>query len=188
MKRFALFMILCGFSAAVVADDAAPYYVGLGLGHVSVDKGSLSLTGGQNGYINGTGTAIDLFGGYEFDEHFGVELGYHDYGNPTATRQSGFALTQCPMSFSCPKVSGITLEGLGRMELVPDLEGILRLGVLAWNVGSPGSTVLPETSGNAFIYGIGVRHRFDYGLSVDVTYERSNFTTEETRIGLSYSF
>lgn len=189
MKRLALFMALSTLSLIASADDATPFYVGLGLGHVSVDKGSPNLTSSQNGFINGTDTALGLFGGYEFDQHFGVELGYHDFGTPTATRRTGFAFgTQCPASFSCPKVSGISVEGLGRMELVPNLDGVLRLGVLAWNVGSPGSTLLKETSGNAFIYGVGVRRHFDYGLSVDVTYERSNFTTEETRIGLSYSF
>jgi len=188
MKRFALFLALAGLSVAAHADDAAPYYVGVGIGHVSVDRGSLSLSGTQNGYINGTDTAESIFAGYEFDQNFGIEVGYHDYGKPTATRQSGFTLTQCPVSFSCPKVGGVTVEGLGRMELVPDLEGILRLGVLSWNVGSPGRSFLSETSGTAFIYGLGVRHHFDYGLSLDITYERSNVTTEETRVGLSYSF
>ncbi len=189
MKRLAVLLAFASLSAgAAHADDATPFYVSAGVGHVSVDKGSISLSGGSGGGINGTDTAVSLSGGYQFDPHFGIELGYHDYGTPTAFSQTGFILAECPASFSCPKVSGITAEVLGRMELVPDLDGILRAGVLAWNIGSPGLSFLKDTSGNAFIYGIGVQHHFDYGLSVDVTYERSNFTTEETRIGLSYAF
>ena len=169
-------------------DSTTPFYVGAGIGHVSVDRGSVSLSGANSGYINGTGTAVSVLGGYYITDNFGVELGYHDYGKPTAYFQSGITPIRCGASFSCPQVSGVTAILLGKVELVPQVDGILRLGLLEWNVGSPGSTLLNKTSGNAFIYGVGVRRRFDYGFNLDITYERSNFTTEETRIGISYSF
>jgi len=177
--------------SAANADDGSttPFYVGAGIGHVSVDRGGISLSSANGGYINGTGTAVSVEGGYYFTDHFGVELGYHDYGKPTAYFQPGIStLNKCPASFSCPQVSGMTAELLGSVELVPLVDGVLRLGVLEWNVGSPGSMLIGKTSGNAFIYGVGVRRHLDDGVSLDITYERSNFTTEETRIGVSYSF
>jgi hypothetical protein len=194
MQKLPLFIISLGLltaSAAVWADDDAsdmPAYAGVGVGHVSVDYGVISLGGAEGGGINGTGTAESLFGGYFFTDNFGAELAYHDYGSPTAFDQSGFTVTECPVNFSCPKVTGVSAEALGKLELVPQLDGILRVGLLEWNVGSPGSTLLQKTSGSTFIYGVGVRKYFDYGVSLDITYERSNFTTEETRIGLTYSF
>lgn len=176
-------------ATAARADDLDdPFYVALGVGHVSIDDGSISLTPTQAGGINGTGTTESLALGYEFNTHFGLELAYHDYGNPTAFLQEGALVEECPQTFSCPKISGFTVEGVARYELVPQLDGELRLGVLGWNIGSPGSMLLQHTSGDSFIYGVGVRRRFDYGLSFLITYERSNLTTEETRIGLSYSF
>lgn len=181
---------LCS-AAGVCADDdlpAAPFYVEADFGHVSVDRGSISLTSAQSGGINGTGSAVSLLGGYFFTDYIGVELAYHDYGSPTAFLQSGLNVTECPTSFSCPKITALTAELLGKIEVVPQLDGILRAGLQDWNVGSPGQNLLSKTSGQAFIYGVGVRRRFDNGLNFVATYERSSFTTEETRIGVSFSF
>src|SRR5882724_7552212 len=187
MRRLALLFIVMSLPmGAARADDASttPFYVGAGIGHVSVDRGSVALGGANGGYINGTGTAVSVLGGYYFTDNFGVELGYHGYGKPTAYLQSGAILTRCGTGFSCPQVSGVSAMLLGKMELVPQVDGIVRFGILEWNVGSPGSTLIDKTSGSAFIYGVGLRRRFDYGFNVDITYERSNFTTEETRIGI----
>jgi len=189
MKRFVLGSVLCSLACALspaqADDDPGPFYVAAGIGHVSINRGSPSLTVGSNGGIIATGTAVTLIGGYEIDDHLAAELGYHDYGKPAAFSQAG---DLCPQSFPCPHVSGFSAELLGRYELVPNLDGELRAGVLDWHVGSPGSAFLQNTSGNAFIYGLGVRRRFDYGLSLLITYERSTLTTEETRLGISYSF
>jgi opacity protein-like surface antigen len=183
-------LVLAAAAGPVLSDDApaAPFYVEAAIGHISLDRGSLSPSIANGGGINGTGTAASLLGGYSFDEHFGVELGYHDYGHPTAFVQSGLVVTECPASFSCPKITGLTAELTGRIELVPDLDGMLRAGMLAWQVGAPGQTLLKDTRGNSFIYGLGVLHHFGNGLSLDISYERSSFTTEETRVGLRYSF
>ena len=178
------------FASGARADDtlATPFYVGLDLGHVSVNRGSISASGINSSGIDGSGSSWSLLGGYYFTDNFGVELGYHDYGKPAAFEQSGLAVQECPVSFSCPQVSAGTAEFLGKLELVPQLDGILRLGLQEWNVGSPGGQLLGKTSGSAFIYGVGVSHHFDYNLNLDITYEHSSFTTGETRIGISYSF
>jgi len=194
MQKLMLIAALFSFIAVIApahADDGTPetpFYVGTGIGHVSVNRGSISLNGAQSGGIDGSGTSWAMLGGYYFTDNFGVELGYHDYGKPGGFIQSGALLETCPKDFSCPQVSAATAEFLGKMELVPMLDGILRLGVQEWNVGSPGNQFLDKTSGSAFIYGIGVSRHFDYGLNLDVTYEQSSFSTGETRIGVSYSF
>ena len=177
-------------ATAVQADETSdiPFYIGLGLGHVSVNRGSISTVGSNGGYIDGGGTSWSVVGGYYFTDNFGVELGYHDYGKPTAHQQSGVTLHDCPQYFSCPNLSAGTAELLGKLELVPQLDGILRLGLEEWNVGSPGATLIGKTSGSALVYGVGVSRHLDYNLNLDITYEHSSFTTGETRIGVSYSF
>ncbi|MGE5624281.1 MAG: outer membrane beta-barrel protein [Bacillota bacterium] len=191
-KPFSRFVLpaLLALSAPVHADDAptGPFHVGLDVGHVSVDYGSLSLTPANAGVINGTGTAETLFFGYDLNEYLGVELAYHDYGKPTTYEQRGSLPTRCPASFSCPQVTGLSAEVLGRYEVADHLDGELRVGALDWRVGSPGSMLFAHTTGTELIYGVGVVRHFDYGLNLDITYERSTFTTEETRVGLSYSF
>jgi hypothetical protein len=175
---------MLGAAPAAFADDGgseAPFYVGLGLGHVSVNHGSISINStASSGFIDGSEPSWSLLGGYYFTNSFGVELGYHDYGKPAATG--------CPQLFSCPQVTAGTAEFLGKFEVVPQLDAILRLGVQEWNVGSPGGQFLDKTSGSAFIYGIEVSRHFDYDLSLEITYEHSSFSTGETRIGVSYSF
>ncbi|HSN17489.1 MAG TPA: outer membrane beta-barrel protein [Gammaproteobacteria bacterium] len=184
-------LCLLGISIGVHADDdnsVTPYYVGLDLGHVSVSRGSIATSGSTGGGIDGSGSSWSLLGGYYFTDNFGIELGYHDYGKPTAFEQSGLLVQECPASFSCPQITAETAEFLGKAEVVPHLDGIVRLGLQEWNVGSPGGALLGKSSGSAFIYGIGVSRHFDYGLSLDITYEHSGFTTGETRIGVSYFF
>ena len=193
MRKILLFLAALASSLlanSVRADETndPPFYVGLDLGHVSVSRGRISTAGANSGYIDGGGTSWSVSGGYYFTDNLGVELGYHDYGKPTAHQQSGVTLHDCPTYFSCPQLSAGTAELLGKLELVPQLDGVLRLGLQEWDVGSPGDTLLGKTSGSAFVYGIGVSRHFDYNLNLEITYEHSSFTTEETRIGFSYSF
>ena len=186
VAALALSMLATGVRADDTIDD--PFYVGLDLGHVSVNRGSISAGGANGGGIDGSGSSWSLLSGYYVTDNLGIELGYHDYGKPTAFEQSGLLVQECPVSFSCPQVSAGTAEFLGKLEVVSRLDGILRLGVEEWNVGAPGGALLGKTSGSALIYGIGVSRHLDYGLNLDITYEHSSFTTGETRIGISYSF
>jgi|SRR5579863_3118685 len=183
-------LALLAVSAGARADDGldTPFYVEAGIGHVSLNHGNKSLTPTTTGGIDGTGTAVSLGGGFRFTDYLAVELGYHDYGNPTAFNQGGSFVQFCPQAFSCPHVTGFTAELVGRYELVADLYGELLLGGLDWHVGSPGSNFLTKTTGADLIYGLRVSHSFENGWSADVTYERSQFITEETRLGISYSF
>jgi len=191
-KAFSLMACLC-FSAAAYADDGSDtaFYLEAGVGHESVSYNSYSQDPVNQGVINGTGTALSLVGGYGFNQNFALEVGYHDYGSPTTGRQSELSVSLCPTAFACPHISAFTIEAVGRFLILPDLTGEVLGGVQAWNIGSPGNTVIGKTSGDSLIYGLRVRHdlhdRFE-GWSVDVTYEYSAFSTSETRIGLRYSF
>lgn len=196
MQKFLLIGAALGLVAASLparADDEVPNlpaYVEADIGHASLDRSGISPTPAQTSGISGTTTTGTLLGGYFFTDNFGAELGYHDFGNSGAFTETGGNGVACPTGgFSCPHVSGFSALLLGKIEVVPNLDGILRLGLLSWNVGSSGPvTLLDKTSGQAFLYGVGVRRRFDGGWGLVISYERSSFSTEETRIGLSYSF
>ena len=184
---------LVAVSLPAHADDevpSLPAYVEADIGHASLDRSGVSPTPAQTSGISGTTTTGTLLGGYFLTDNFGAELGYHDFGDSGAFVRTGPTGVACPTAaFTCPKVTGVSASLLGKIEVVPNLDGILRLGVLSWNVGASGPvTLLDKTSGQAFLYGIGVRRRFEGGWGLVITYERSSFTTEETRIGLSYSF
>lgn len=177
-------------STCARADDApdAPFYVEAGIGHVSLNHGNLSFTPTNSGGIDGTATAESLGAGYWFTDYLAVELGYHDYGSPTAFNQAGTLVQLCPQTFSCPHINGLTVQFVGRYQLVPELYGELLVGGLDWHIGSPGSSFLDKTTGTDLIYGLRVSHPFGNGWNAEVSYERSQFITEETRLGVSYSF
>lgn len=189
MQKLSMAFLGCALLANTTAARAdTPFYLEAGIGHVSVDDGSFSLTPTNSSFISGTGDAESLIGGWRLDDLFAMELAYHDYGNPTASQQNGTTPVSCPQSFSCPHVSGLSAELVAHRELAPDLDGELLLGVLDWHVSASGSLQLANDTGNDFIYGLRVMHSFDNGWSAGVTYERSNFTTEETRLSVRYSF
>src|SRR5690348_2709664 len=163
MQKFLLAAIALGLSLpvmAVQADDEVPNTVGYletDLGHASLDRTGISGGPGQTSGISGTTVTGSLMGGYFFSDNFGAELGYHDFGNPGAFVKTGSTGIACPTGvFTCPHVTGFSASLLGKMEVVPNLDAILRLGVLSWNVGSSGPvTLLDKTTGQSFLYGVG---------------------------------
>lgn len=194
MKKFLALAALLPLGAAqtALADDAdTTFYLEAGVGQGSVHYNSYSQNAVNQGVIDGTATALSLVAGSGLNDHFAVEFGYHDYGRPTTAQQTGLTVNQCPQAFNCPHISAVTLEAVGRFPIVTDLTGEVLGGIQAWNIGSPGNTVIGKTSGESFIYGLRLRHDFHdqyEGWSADVTYEYSNFSTSEVRIGLRYTF
>lgn len=190
MALAALLALAAGPAAFADGSDPA-FYVEGGVGQASVRYNSYSQNPVNQGVIDGSTTALSLIGGLGLNPDFAIELGYHDYGQPTVSRQSGLSVTQCPQAFACSRVSAVTAEAVGRFDILTDLYGEVLGGIQAWNVGSPGSSVIGKSSGDSFIYGLRVRHdlhdQFE-GWSADVTYEYSNFSTSEVRIGLRYTF
>jgi len=192
-KLLALATLLSlGLTDVAFADDAdTTFYLEAGVGQSSTHYNSYSQNAVNQGVIDGTSTALSLVAGTGLNDNFAIEVGYHDYGRPTTSQQSGLAVSQYPLPFTCPHVSAFTVEAVGRYTFMPDITGELLGGVQAWNIGSPGSTVIGKTSGDSFIYGLRVRrdlHDQFEGWSADVTYEYSNFSTSEVRLGLRYTF
>lgn len=187
MKRLALLLACSLASFTASADDAPSFYLQAGIGHVSLNHGSLSLTPSFGGSVDGTGTAWSVTGGYSVNQYFAVEFGYHDYGKPTAFLQSGTTVQTCPQDFACPHFTGYTLEAVGRYEFVPGVFFEPVAGTLLWQASGSGN-VLGKNSGSELIFGLRVRHPLDDHWSVGVAYEHSGFTTEESRLELRYTF
>ena len=197
MRKTALLLLpIMGFCAAAQADDGTTTlaYVEAAAGEGTVNYNSLTQSAAPQGVIGGNVTTVSLLGGYAFNPYFALELGYHDYGKPTLSQQTSGVngpLNSCPSSFSCPHVTGITFEAVGRFEIITDLYGEISGGVQNWHAGDPTSTYIGKSNGYSAVYGLGVRHDFHdqfEGWSFTIRYEYSQFSTSETRIGLRYSF
>ncbi len=188
----ALALLLLGACGTAYADDQdTTFYLEGSVGQVSVHYNSFSQNPSDQGVIDGTSTGLSLVAGSGLNDNLAIEVGYHDYGSPTTSQQTGLAVSSCPKAFACPHVSAFTVEAVGRFPIVTDLTGEVLGGFQLWNIGSPGSTVVGKSSGDSFVYGLRVRHAFHdqyEGWSADVTYEYSNFSTSEVRLGLRYTF
>lgn len=195
LKALYLLPLLCVSAAVYAADDADhPVYAEAAVGTGTVNYNTYSQNVVTQGVIGGNTTTATVLGGFAFNSYFAAELGYHDYGKPTLSQQNGgvgSSPPMCPHDFSCPHVTGLTLEGVGRFEIITDLYGEVLAGLQVWRAGAPAETYIGKSSGNSAIYGLRVRHDFHdqwEGWSFDVTYEYSEFSTSETRIGLRYTF
>lgn len=194
LKALSLLPILC-FSAAVYADDdgTQSFYAEAALGEGTVNYGSFSQNSVTQSIIGGNTTTATVLGGFAFNEYFAMELGYHDYGRPTVSQQTGGPGSSVPMcsGSACPHITGATLEGVGRFGIITDLYGEALAGVQFWHGGAPTESIVGKSSGISGVYGLRVRHDFHdqfEGWSFDVTYEYSTFSTAETRVGLGYTF
>lgn len=119
-------------ATAALAQDDSYYYGGLSVGsaraRIDQERISNALVGSG---LTVTGfsrderdTAFKLFGGYQFNRHLGVELGYFDLG------KFGFATTTTPTGALNGQIrlSGVNLDLIGTMPLTENLSAFVRLG------------------------------------------------------------
>jgi hypothetical protein len=189
MMKFLPFMLAAAglfVATAVRGDDALenPFYVEADVGHASVTRQTLAPGGGN---INGTTTSETVVAGFDLNQYFGVEGGYHDYGNPSAYR-IGLGAPSCPQNFACPHVTGFSMELVGRYEMMPRFTVELLAGILHWNGGDPTVQLLGESSASVALYGGRLLWAAADNLSVGVVYQHSEFTTDETSLVLRYLF
>lgn len=192
MKTFLLCAAVAAATLAVVpasADESFdnPFYVQADVGHASITRQALSSTTLLGGGVNGTATTKTVAAGFDVNQYFGVEGGYHDYGNPLSYRSTPVYLT-CPQDFACPHITGFSVEAVGRYEMMPRFSVELLAGVLHWSGSDPAQQLLGENSGNVALYGGRLLWAATENLSVGVTYQHSEFTTDETSLSLRYLF
>jgi OOP family OmpA-OmpF porin len=121
-------------AAPALAQQDGYYYGGLSVGRsrIHVDEGRMTtdLIGSVPGSIaiasDRNDTGYKLFGGYQFNRSFGVELGYFDLGKfgftSTTTAPNGTVEGQL-------KVRGINLDLVGAMPLTERFSVLGRIGV-----------------------------------------------------------
>ena len=140
-KLMALAAVLSlGMTAPAYADGTGtPFYLEAGVGQSSTHYNSYSQNAVNQGVIDGSTTALSLVAGAGLNDNFAVEFGYHDYGKPTTAQQTGLTVSQCPKSFSCPHISAVTLEAVGRFPIITTSPA------RCWVVSRPGASAARAT-------------------------------------------
>jgi OOP family OmpA-OmpF porin len=154
LTRIAMFGALALISAtATAAEGDSAFRLGIGASRLTIDMDDVELRGHSTGW--------EVFGGYEFNRHIAVELGYLHGGTATDTIIEG-ATAQAD-------TYGYAASILASMPLGDVVSVYGRAGYLHWEseqaIKVAGETVLTEDfDGNDPFFGAGVAVQIEGAL------------------------
>ena len=166
--------LVCAAALVALSAQAQGPYVGGSIGGTKYkgdDIGGLAT--------DRTSTGGKLYGGYAFNPHIALELGYADLGK-----------------FSSPagsvKGKGVFLDGVGTIPITQSLSALGRVGVFS---GKLDTTLAGNDRGTSYKYGAGLQYDFNKQAGIRGEWERYRFkafntgtNTDLLSVGLNYKF
>lgn len=183
---------ICGATFA----EAAPYYITVNAGLSSLKEFCANPAPGFN--CRNSSFAYALDGGYQFNDRFGLELGYADYGAPKTSGPvsgSNLEVTQ--------EISGFRFSGTASFPVANSfaITGKLGFSNTYLNVNSkvtPGPVIPSYTaSSTSLSYGAGIKYNINKSAALRVQYENMGKIGNETigtdtlsllSVGVSFNF
>ena len=200
-------------TSGAAADDNV-WYVGLGgLGRVTVDRNVSdfdddSITSGR---VDDDDSGWKLFGGYRFNKHCSVELGYADLNSDpddettfvgqSSGLGSAYAAGAVSVDIDDPNVYYLAAVGRLPMPLGPApyddrLALVAKAGVMAWQatettIDSSGSDDKDE-DGTDVMFGLGIEYKWPNGIAIRSDWEFYRGVVDEdyelNTVALTYDF
>lgn len=177
-RVIAVSLLFAGVWIAAAAPAAAQGYLGVSLGKSDFDSGNVipDLITSSNSF-DGKDTGFKIFGGYQFNPHFAVEIAYVDLG------KASYSGTFADPFFGPLTVTGGSLEtwGLntsivGIVPLNPSFEFFGKFGLFAWEAKARDTTGgLPfsgKDNGADVSFGLGMALNITRNVSVRAEWER----------------
>ncbi|ART83556.1 cell envelope biogenesis protein OmpA [Oceanisphaera profunda] len=149
----ALALAAAGMSATVQAD----WYLGAGAGYAEFSDIERNDSG-----LDGDGEAISLFTGYNFNDYFGVELGFNHFGQDLDT-------------------NALNLSAIGRMPLSERMSLFAELGALGYDVDAG-----EGDKGVAPMAGLGLTYRASDLVDLQARYRRIEDMGDSGKNGLGF--
>jgi OOP family OmpA-OmpF porin len=156
---------LCVAPAFAQAQQETAWYLGAGIGQ-SKAKDACNGFGGTGTSCDDKDTAFKLFGGYEFNRNFALELGYNDLGKAKA--QFGPNTAEI-------KSKAWELVGIGSYPFGNGFSAYGKLGF--YRAKSDGSTSVGASASetnNDWTVGLGGRYDFTRNMGVRAEWQRYN--------------
>lgn len=149
------------FSGAAVAQDTG-FYAGLSLGQSTADDACTGVSG-PGISCDDKDTAWKILGGYQFNRHFAVELGYTDLGEVSASGPGGSVSVES---------SAFEVVAVGMMPIADKFSIYGKLGVYRGetDASAPGVSISESTTDLTF--GIGARYDFTRNLGVRAEWQK----------------
>lgn len=148
MKKILALALVAGFSLPALAGD---YYVGADLARTRVSDADVSGNGGS------------LFGGYRYNDHLGVELGYRRLLSKTVTEMN------VPVKV---KADAVQLSALGYVPLSTDLALFGRLGVNRIEIEGSAGGFRAKDSDTKLLAGIGMAYDLSKAVALRLEFQK----------------
>lgn len=174
-------LALAGLVAASQA-SAQGFYLGASAGNSNIDD---DITTGliTSGTVDGKSSGYKLFGGYQFNDYFGLDLAYVDLGK---ARYSG-SYFGTPVADGTVEVWGLNMAVVGILPVNPSFAVFGKVGLFAWEAKAEDVTLgLPFSdlaTGTDFSAGLGMSFHFTRNLSARVEWERFGLTGYDFDLG-----
>lgn len=216
MKRIKTMIAGLALVCASPLATAAPgdWYVGGGAGWSSYNGNVVDLnpTLANETYtvtrFDDTGTGWKLFTGYQFHQHFAVELAYTDLGKFSFDASvSGGPAGAGATEYSEVKPTCWSLSLVGLLPVSQNFTLLGKAGVCRWDdrfrgwevaAGGGGGAIpypeTPESTGTDLTYGLGLRYDFTRNLGLRLEWERFENVTHDRAsadlwsVNLQYTF
>jgi len=163
-------------TAAIAGPNSSGAYVGVGVGSSVYADDDFTKEVMLAGNLEDSDSGYTVYGGYQFNNVIGVELGYTDYGKFTADGD----YSQSATSFHVAANAGYSfLDG----QLRPF--GTLGLGYVSldWQ-NTPDYIASIDDAAGALHYGFGIQYEPDFlaGFGLRLAYEADIYAIQVTRI------
>jgi OOP family OmpA-OmpF porin len=161
------------FAGPALAQDTG-FYIGGALGQAE-QKGSCDgLPAGVS--CDEKDSAWKILGGYQFNRHLAVELGYANLGEATA---NGLGIS------AAVEVTAWDVVAVGSFPIMDKFSVYGKLGMFrAESEGTSNVGVSADDSETGFTFGVGLRYDFTRNLGVRAEWQRYNEVAEDTDVNL----
>ena len=193
MRATTTIMALVLAMAAWAAPSQAPaqgWYVGGGVGRSDADDSNAVPDLITSGSVDGTDTGFKIFGGYQFNPYFGLELSWVDLG--TAKYSGSFA--GLPVMGGSVKTQGFNFSAVGTYPFGSGFAVFGKVGAFAWeskqNDVTAGTPFSNKESGGDVSFGVGVSYDFTRNIGIRAEWERFKAVgdIDLLSMGLAYKF
>lgn len=180
---FAAALLALGVIATPVLAQDTGWYFGVSVGQSKFDVPGVAGVTTLSTEDDDMGWKI--YGGYQFNKHLAVEVGYHDFG--------GFTQSGTPGPFNVQgDVTGVSAAAVGILPLNPSFSLFGKAGLIFLDISSTASGPLVVTAedGTELLVGVGARYNFNrnVGIQLEWEYFGGDLKTNFLSLGLRYKF
>lgn len=187
IRRIALVLLVT--SGLLAAPQASgQFYAGGSFGKSDFDDGNAIPDLITSGTVDGKDSGFKIFGGYQFNQHFGVELAYVDLGKAKYSGTFG----ALPVTGGSVDTTGLNVSAVGTVPLNPSFELLGKVGLFAWEANAHDTTGGVPFSGAAddadVSFGVGLAYNISRNVSLRAEWERFKAVDNIDLVSLGLAF